>query len=558
MENGPGKGAAGQKTMASARQSVPDSELSQESASSSSTENVIWSEKRLFKQPGWTEWQYPVLFSFGVIAVGFVMLLWFKSQMLLSKKKKDCEELESMTEAQDIVSQTTNTTVTAVVSEEVTSSHCWKLQSTSSAVQETCVAEAQLPEALRQSAVVAGPSTSSCGAGNRFASEIRPEPIRIKAKGLLERRGSSASLTIDLHPSQENISTLCGPTRECTDEYLLSAGNMLSRQQLRKCLEDVHSLHREFWEIPSNHSEHVGVAGAGFKNRYKTILPNERTRVQISPPNSGMTPGSAEDQLACYINANYIRGYDGEDKAYIATQGPLPNTIIDFWLMVWGEGVSVIVMITRFVETCKCKCEPYIPMNPQQEDGESPPDSPSMSQSLGGPGSIGKYGDITVSVEKVLPRDGYVVRELRVQRGDETRLIQHYWYDTWPDHKTPDTARSIVELVREVEAYRQKSLSELRKQYGDNVPRKAPVIVHCSAGIGRTGCFLAVAIGTIQLAEENNVDVLGIVCRLRHDRGGMVQTAEQYEFIHRALCEFEKTLPNRSGEIFGKCPNKLS
>lgn len=74
--------------------------------------------------------------------------------------------------------------------------------------------EAQLPEALRQSAVVAGPSTSTSGGGARFASEVRPEPIRIKAKGLLERRGSSASLTIDLHPSQENISTLCGPTRE--------------------------------------------------------------------------------------------------------------------------------------------------------------------------------------------------------------------------------------------------------------------------------------------------------------------------------------------------------
>lgn len=82
--------------------------------------------------------------------------------------------------------------------------------------------------------------------------------------------------------------------------------------------------------------------------------------------------------------------------------------------MVWGEGVPVIVMITRFVETCKCKCEPYIPMNPQ-DDGDSPPDSPSMTQSLGGPGSTEKYGEITVSVDKVSPRDGYVVRELRVQ-----------------------------------------------------------------------------------------------------------------------------------------------
>lgn len=170
MENGPGKGAAGQKTMATARRSGPDSELSNENASSPPAENVIWSEKSPLKHSGWTEWQHPLLFSFAAIAVGFVvsiipspfykkifkvcsetslqtlllwkqMLLWFKSQMLLSKKKKDCEEPESMTEAQDnIVSQTSNTAVSTVVSEEV-STRCWKLQTTSTAVQETCIGQ---------------------------------------------------------------------------------------------------------------------------------------------------------------------------------------------------------------------------------------------------------------------------------------------------------------------------------------------------------------------------------------------------------------------------------
>lgn len=120
------------------------------------------------------------------------------------------------------------------------------------------------------------------------------------------------------------------------------------------------------------------------------------------------------------------QGYDGEDKAYIATQGPLPNTVQDFWLMVWGEGVPVIVMITRIVETGKCKCEPYIPKE-HQDEGDSPPDSPLMNQSIGGEGSSGKYGDITVTVERLIPRDGYSVRELRVQVSLR-QVISFYLY----------------------------------------------------------------------------------------------------------------------------------
>ncbi|KAG8226410.1 hypothetical protein J437_LFUL012506 [Ladona fulva] len=351
--------------------------------------------------------------------------------------------------------------------------------------------------------------------------ETHTEPIRVRARGLLERRGSSASLTIDLQPSPpvtERANGCCAPvtpTRECsTEEYLLSAGNRLSRGQLRVCLKDPKALHAEFWEVPSNHPEHSGVAGSGTKNRYRSILPNERTRVNLSEKDN--------DPLSSYINANYVRGYDGEERAYIATQGPLPHTVTDFWDMVIQEHAPAIVMITKLREKGRPKCENYLP----GEDGE------------GEEGSSVTHGDITITVTKVIPKSGYTVRELLIKRGEEVYETTHFWYMGWPDHRTPPSAKPLVAMALEVESIRKKD---------DETPI-GPVIVHCSAGIGRTGCFIALSIGMRQLVADANVDVLGTVCAMRYDRGGMIQTGEQYEFVHRALCLFERSLPDQSGE----------
>lgn len=129
--------------------------------------------------------------------------------------------------------------------------------------------------------------------------ERRLEPIRIKAKGLLERRGSSASLTIELAPAPESPPHMVTPTRECTaEEFLLSAGNVLSRTQLKKVVADPSSLHKEFWEVPLNVPEKVEIFGSGVKNRYSGVLPNTQSRVVLA---------GIEDPVASYINANYIR-----------------------------------------------------------------------------------------------------------------------------------------------------------------------------------------------------------------------------------------------------------
>lgn len=132
-----------------------------------------------------------------------------------------------------------------------------------------------------------------------LATPERKSDQHRRAKNLLERRGSSASLTIELGPTIDSQLNIVTPTREfTTEEYLLSTGNVLSRAQLKKSIGNPTLLHREFWEVPLNYPEEVDVCGSGTKNRYCSVLPNPRSRVIL--------PGS-DDPLTSYINANYVR-----------------------------------------------------------------------------------------------------------------------------------------------------------------------------------------------------------------------------------------------------------
>jgi receptor-type tyrosine-protein phosphatase R len=343
----------------------------------------------------------------------------------------------------------------------------------------------------------AGSPVPGCG------TPIHTPPLRLKTKGLLERRGSNASLTLDLGSSSACESPIVGsPPRESTaEEYLQSASNPMSCQELISSLNNSVGIHKEFWEIPMNHPDKIEVAGSGVKNRYRTILPNESTRVKLLQ--------TSDDPLAAYINANYIRGYRGEARAYIATQGPMANTLTDFWRMIWQENVPIIVMITKLQEQNSVKCESYLP------------DSSSL------------FGDVEVVTESLRDCGSYTVRHLLLKCGAELHSVEHYWYTVWPDHKAPAAAKNLLDLVKEVEERRYDPVSG---------KVKGPVVVHCSAGIGRTGCFIATSIGIQQLKTERIVDILGIVSNLRLDRGGMVQTNEQYEFVHNALTLYEKEM----------------
>ncbi|XP_008255008.3 receptor-type tyrosine-protein phosphatase R isoform X1 [Oryctolagus cuniculus] len=334
------------------------------------------------------------------------------------------------------------------------------------------------------------------------SASVCHSPFKMKPIGLQERRGSNVSLTLDMSTlgNVEPFVAIPTPREKVAMEYLQSASRVLTRSQLRDVVASSHLLQSEFMEIPMNFVDpkEIDIPRHGTKNRYKTILPNPLSRVCLRPKN-------VTDSLSTYINANYIRGYSGKEKAFIATQGPMINTVNDFWQMIWQEDSPVIVMITKLKEKNE-KCVLYWPEK------------------------RGIYGKVEVLVLSVNECDNYTVRNLVLKQGSHTQHVKHYWYTSWPDHKTPDSAQPLLQLMLDVEEDRLAS------------DGRGPVVVHCSAGIGRTGCFIATSIGCQQLKKEGVVDALSIVCQLRVDRGGMVQTSEQYEFVHHALCLYESRL----------------
>ncbi|XP_007892377.1 receptor-type tyrosine-protein phosphatase R [Callorhinchus milii] len=347
------------------------------------------------------------------------------------------------------------------------------------------------------------PVKDNMDSSSGFSSSFKSKQSRLQ-----ERRGSNVSLTLDVSSlgNVEPIKSVSTP-RELTLQYLKTTSSVLSREQLKEITNNTQKLEAEFSKIPPNFIEtnELNIPGHASKNRYKTILPNPQTRVCLKSEKHS-------DDLSSYINANYIRGYGGEEKAYIATQGPMVNTVNDFWEMVWQEDCPMIVMITKLKEKNE-KCVVYWPEKQSS------------------------FGRFEVVVNEVKECDGLAIRDLSVKHAEESRSVKHYWFSSWPDHQTPDTAQSLLDLVLEVE--------ESRKTAGN----RGPVVVHCSAGIGRTGCFVATSIGCQQIKDTDKVDILGIVCQMRTDRGGMIQTSEQYEFLHSTLCLYESNLsrmPNSS------------
>ncbi|XP_064488282.1 uncharacterized protein LOC135400367 [Ornithodoros turicata] len=238
------------------------------------------------------------------------------------------------------------------------------------------------------------------------------------------------------------------------------------------------------------------------KNRYKDILPYNCSRVVLSEYPG--VPGSD------YINANLIKGASGS-KAYIASQGPLPTTVMDFWRMIWECEVQVIVMACNEKESGKYKCERYWP-----NEGETK-----------------QYGNITVELVKwkqVCP--DFVLRTLKARCGQEERTICQFHYWTWPDHGVPTTVGPIVDLVRLV---RDCQASEA-----------LPVLVHCSAGCGRTGtiCAIDYVWGLMRVGRLSDAfSLYQIIREMRMQRIAMVQTKEQYVLVHRVVAAlFEQQL----------------
>ncbi|XP_055577892.1 receptor-type tyrosine-protein phosphatase eta isoform X3 [Falco cherrug] len=242
------------------------------------------------------------------------------------------------------------------------------------------------------------------------------------------------------------------------------------------------------------------------KNRYNNVLPYDISRVKLSDQNS------ATDD---YINANYMPGYNSK-KAFIAAQGPLPSTIEDFWRMIWEKNIYSIVMLTKCVEQARTKCEQYWP------------DKQSKS-----------YGDITVTMvsEVVLPE--WTIRDFTVEKSNtpESHTVRQFHFTSWPDHGVPETTDLLI------------NFRHLVHEYSSQNPIDSPTLVHCSAGVGRTGTFIAIDRLIQQIEMENTVDVYGVVYDLRMHRPLMVQTEDQYVFLNQCVMDIIKSQKDKKTDL---------
>ncbi|XP_055977175.1 receptor-type tyrosine-protein phosphatase alpha isoform X1 [Sorex fumeus] len=233
------------------------------------------------------------------------------------------------------------------------------------------------------------------------------------------------------------------------------------------------------------------------KNRYVNILPYDHSRVHLTPVEG--VPDSD------YINASFINGYQEKNK-FIAAQGPKEETVNDFWRMIWEQNTATIVMVTNLKERKECKCAQYWP-----DQG------------------CWTYGNIRVSVEDVTVLVDYTVRKFCIQQvGDMTnrkpqRLITQFHFTSWPDFGVPFTPIGMLKFLKKVKA--------CNPQYA------GAIVVHCSAGVGRTGTFVVIDAMLDMMHTERKVDVYGFVSRIRAQRCQMVQTDMQYVFIYQALLE---------------------
>ncbi|KRZ09678.1 Tyrosine-protein phosphatase 10D [Trichinella zimbabwensis] len=244
-----------------------------------------------------------------------------------------------------------------------------------------------------------------------------------------------------------------------------------------------------------------------YKNRFTNILPYDHNRVKLIAVDD-------DDQGSDYINANYISGYNSP-REYIATQGPMLSTRGHFWRMVWEQHVEAIVNLTRCIEKGREKCDQYWP---------------NLSKPL-------TSGDIEVVLLNETCLLNWTLRDLLIRKDAQSRRVKQFHFTSWPDFGVPDQPQILVDFIR-----------EFRKRVPVDVH---PVVVHCSAGVGRSGTFIALD-RLLQGVEQGvPIDVYGTVRSLRKERVWMVQTEQQYVFIHHCLlCALESDVANNVDDMF--------
>ncbi|KAI1883719.1 hypothetical protein AGOR_G00234440 [Albula goreensis] len=248
-----------------------------------------------------------------------------------------------------------------------------------------------------------------------------------------------------------------------------------------------------------------------IKNRYSDVLCLDQSRVKLS------ILQDEDDETSDYINASFMDGYK-RSNAYIATQGPLPKTFVDFWRMVWEQRVLIIVMTTRVVERGRVKCGQYWPL----DAGRTEDHIHFLVRNV----HIEMFQDFKISHLEIFNRE-----------TGERREVAHYLYMSWPDFGVPKSASAMLDFRTQVKQHQESAFRAICSDWS-GPPGGPPVVVHCSAGIGRTGTFCTLDICLSRLEDIGTVDVKQTVRRMRTQRAFSIQTWDQYYFCYMAVIEY--------------------
>ncbi|RXM33948.1 Tyrosine-protein phosphatase non-receptor type 9 [Acipenser ruthenus] len=248
-----------------------------------------------------------------------------------------------------------------------------------------------------------------------------------------------------------------------------------------------------------------------IKNRYSDVLCLDQSRVKLNLVDDD------DDETSDYINASFMDGYKRKN-AYIAAQGPLPKTFVDFWRMVWEQKVLIIVMTTRVVERGRIKCGQYWPLEVGQTE---------------------EYGQFLIRNIHIEMFQDFKLSHLEVYNKEtgESRDVAHYLYMSWPDFGVPKSASAMLDFRSQVKQHQEAALQAFGSEW-TGPPGGPPIVVHCSAGIGRTGTFCTLDICLSRLEDIGTVDVNQTVKRMRTQRAFSIQTWDQYYFCYMAVLEY--------------------
>uniref|UniRef100_A0A671V4N8 Tyrosine-protein phosphatase non-receptor type n=1 Tax=Sparus aurata TaxID=8175 RepID=A0A671V4N8_SPAAU len=341
--------------------------------------------------------------------------------------------------------------------------------------------------------------------GKKTVEGLPPPGMKKGARSEVKKMGPLKvahlnGLSVSRQPMHDEIKD--EPERASNDERCKLLEQHMERGELLKEFESIPK------RYPSGECTIAQLPESGDKNRFQDVLPYDSTRVELVPTKENNTG---------YINASHIRiTVSGQEWSYIATQGPLTNTCQDFWQMVWEQGVSIIAMVTAEEESGREKSFRYWPR-------------------LGSRHNTVTYGRFKITTRFRTESGCFATTGLKIKHlltGQE-RTVWHLQYTDWPDHGCPEDFKGFLTYLEEIQSVRRHTNSN-----SDPKNTNLPVLVHCSAGVGRTGVVILSEIMIACLEHNEALDVPKNLLKLRAQRMLMVQTLAQYTFIYKVLIQY--------------------